>query len=208
MAGAKVTLIAYLPTYVEQTEVIDPHTSSKLLLSFWIWVTLGRFLGIQDLRFITNDTLPSHYVLLSLCGLVASALILIYPKSSQCLWIGVSAYGAFNGPLLGYCYDYANRLTYPTEESMAIVMFGLNTGASLVPFFTTLAWRSLFGPRALILVLILSMFLPLPLLWLAKHLKYTREVPNVSQYESISQIEPLVTTVAENVNDTVGLPQD
>jgi hypothetical protein len=64
-------------------------------------------------------------------------LILWFPDSGECLWIGVAFYGLFNGPCVGYCYDLNNRITYPTEKSMSIVMFGLNFGASLVPYITT-----------------------------------------------------------------------
>ena len=55
---------------------------------------------------------------------------------------------------------------------MAIVMFGLNFGASLVPYCTTLAWNHGGGPITLIVVIFLSMLLPLPLLHISKYLSY------------------------------------
>ena len=55
---------------------------------------------------------------------------------------------------------------------MSIVMFGLNFGASLVPYLTTLVWNRWAGPQTLIVVIFLSMFLPLPLLHTTKYLSY------------------------------------
>ena len=51
-------------------------------------------------------------------------------------------------------------------------MFGLNFGASLVPYLTTLVWNRWAGPETLIVVIFLSMFLPLPLLHATKYLSY------------------------------------
>ena len=66
---------------------------------------------------------------------------------------------------MGYCYDLGNRMTVATEEGMSIVMFGLNFGASLVPYLTTVIWDyTSSGPGVLIWVTLLSMFIPMPLL--------------------------------------------
>ena len=54
---------------------------------------------------------------------------------------------------------------------MSIVMFGLNFGASLVPYLTTLAWdHTALGFHVLPLATTLSMALPLPLLYLTRPL--------------------------------------
>ena len=48
---------------------------------------------------------------------------------------------------------------------MSIVMFGLNFGASLIPYLTTVFWDyTNVGPGVLIWTTLLSMFLPMPLL--------------------------------------------
>ena len=106
-------------------------------------------------------------------------LILWFPTNAQAFWVGVAFYGLFNGPCVGYCYDLNNRITYPTENTMSIVMFGLNFGASLVPYLTTLVWNNGGGPNTLIVTIFLSMFIPLPLLHTTKYLSYD---PTVNPY--------------------------
>jgi len=187
--GGKVTSTAYLSTYVEQTGVIDSSQSAKLVLVLWVAITIGRLAGVQDQRFLTNKTLPIHLSVLCVGGFLSMLLILWFPKNAQALWIGVSFYGLFNGPCVGYCYDWNNRITYPTEKSMSIVMFGLNFGASLVPYITTLIWNHGGGPKTLIVTVFLSMLIPFPLLHTTKYLSYDANInPWIKHaYESLPQ---------------------
>ena len=67
-------------------------------------------------------------------------LMLVWPDSPLCFWLGLALYGLGNGPCIGYCYDLNNRLTVPSETGMAVVMFGLNFGASLVPYGAAMLW--------------------------------------------------------------------
>jgi len=190
LIGGKVTSTAYLDTYVDETGVIDSDNGPKLVLVLWIAITVGRLAGVQDQRFLTNKTLPIHLSILLLGGFLSMLLILWFPENPESLWIGIAAYGLFNGPCVGYCYDLNNRITYPTEKSMSIVMFGLNFGASLVPYLTTLAWNNGGGPRTLIVVIFLSMFVPLPLLHTTRYLSYDPTVnPLIKGYNRIPTAE-------------------
>ena len=170
--GGKVTSTAYLDTYVDETGVIEVSMESRLVLVLWIAITIGRLAGVQDQRFLTNKTLPIHLSVLCLGGLLSMLIIIWFPNNASALWVGVAFYGLFNGPCVGYCYDLNNRITYPTEKSMSIVMFGLNFGASLVPYITTLIWGRGGGPKTLIYVIMISMTLPFPLLHVTKYLSY------------------------------------
>jgi predicted MFS family arabinose efflux permease len=170
--GGKVCTTAYLKTYAIDMGLMSDDAASYLILVLWIAITIGRLAGVQDQRFLTNETLPSHLTLLTIGGFLSMLLILWFPNSVNCLWIGVAFYGLFNGPCVGFCYDWNNRITYPTEKSMSIVMFGLNFGASLVPYITALIWNNGGGPITLIVVTFLSMFIPLPLLHTTKYLSY------------------------------------
>lgn len=171
--GGKVTSTAYLESYVDETNVINVANESALILVLWIAITIGRLAGVYDQRFLTNKTLPIHLSIFIVGGSLSMLLIIWFPNKGSALWIGVAFYGLFNGPCVGYCYDYNNRVTNPTENSMAIVMFGLNFGASLVPYLTSLVWNYFgAGPKTLIVVIFLSMFLPLPFLHLVKYLSY------------------------------------
>lgn len=188
--GGKVTMTAYLSSYVSETGIISDDGGAYLILVLWVAITIGRLAGVQDQRFLTNTTLPIHLSILCVGGFLAMMLILIFPDSSDCLWIGIAFYGLFNGPCVGYCYDWNNRITYPTEKSMSIVMFGLNFGASLVPYSTAMIWNHGGGPTTLMVMTFLSMFIPLPLLHITKYVSYD---PAVNPYMR---------------NSYMGLPQD
>lgn len=189
--GGKVTSTAYLDTYVDETNVISTNKEATLLLVLWLAITVGRLAGVQDQRFLTNKTLPLHLSILCVGGFLSMVLIMWFPMNASALWIGIASYGLFNGPCVGYCYDWNNRITFPTEKSMSIVMFGLNFGASLVPFFTTYIWNHGGGPKTLIMVIFASMFLPLPLLYCTKYISYDPAVnPRMKYaYVSLSQDE-------------------
>ena len=78
---------------------------------------------------------------------------------------------------------------------MVIVMFGLNFGEALVPYITAEIWNHGGGPISLIIIVFASMVIPLPLLFLSKHLSYDASInPNIKLgYESLQQ----------NDNDTI-----
>ena len=96
-------------------------------------------------------------------------LIFLCPESPAAMWIGTAVYGLFYRPTIGFCQDLNNKLTLPTEKSVAIVMVGLNYGASFVPYFTTVLW-DLHGTGPIVLIIIVgsSMLVPLPLLYIAR----------------------------------------
>jgi predicted MFS family arabinose efflux permease len=138
--GGKVTSTAYLVTYISETTIVPTTDESSVVLVLWIAITIGRLAGVWDQRFLTNKTLPIHLSLFCIGGTISMLLVLLFSDNADCFWVGVAFYGLFNGPCVGYCYDLNNRITYPTEKSMSIVMFGLNFGASLVPYATTEIW--------------------------------------------------------------------
>ena len=191
--GGKVTVTAYLDAYVRQeVSAIPVEGEHRLMLLFWIFVTLGRCLGIYYQQTFSDTTLPLHLFAAAVSGSCAGALLFFHPHSPSVLWLAIPLYGLCNGPVLGYCYDLNNRLTLPTEKSMAIVMFGLNLGASIVPFLSSLLWRTMFGPTTLLAVIFLSLAVPIPFLFAALRYSYMRSssssisyVGRPQSYESI-----------------------
>lgn len=107
--GGSVAATAYVETYIDDMKVIDSEKEANLLLVFWIAITIGRLLGVQDQRFINNDALVSHLAILCICGILATTLISLFPHSGLALWVGVTAFGLCHGPCIGYCYDLNNR---------------------------------------------------------------------------------------------------
>ena len=200
--GGKVTTTAYLATYVEDTGIIAKVHENYLVLVLWVAITIGRLAGVYDQRFLTNKSLSIHLSVFCVGGFLSMLLILWFPNNAESLWIGVAFYGLFNGPCVGYCYDLNNRITHPTEASMSIVMFGLNFGASLVPYVTSLIWNQGGGPITLIVATFISMFVPLPLLHTTKYLSYDPQVNPMlkykySQLSSDGDSEPLAHMFGE-----------
>lgn len=193
--GGSISATAYIESYIDQTGIISSHQKGNLVFVLWISITAGRIAGVQDQRSLSDSGLSNHLSFLCLGGFFAMSLIFILPQSHTAMWIGTALYGFFHGPTVGFCQDLNNRLTLPTEKSMAIVMFGLNCGASFVPYLTTVLWDAQgVGPSILIIVIGLSMLIPLPLLYFVQCVSYIDDqdqpVTVTFSYESIDEGNP------------------
>lgn len=162
---------AYLESYVDDTEVIDDSHAELLIVVLWTAITIGRLAGLQDQRHLTLPRLYRHATILFLCGAAGALSILIFQSSAFVLWVGIAAYGLFNGPTVGYCYDLNNRVTMPSEMGMSVVMFGLNFGASIVPYVISWVWDYTGVPQTLIVIIMLSHVFPYPLMLNAKRIE-------------------------------------
>jgi len=175
LVGGKVAMTAYLNDYVTETKVIDGVYANAVVLVLWLSIACGRLLGIWDQRTLTDESCQNHLLVLLVSSVLMLCLIVSDYTSAMKLWIGVGLYGFVSGPCVGYCYDLLNRFTYPTELSMSIVMFGTNFGASVVPFAVPLIWAaSSFGPKALMITVLLCSMAPIPLVLLAAYVRYPK----------------------------------
>lgn len=162
---------AYLESYVDDTDVIDDSHAELLIVVLWVAITIGRLAGLQDQRHLTLPRLYRHSTILFLCGASAAAAIMCFQNSAFVLWTGIAAYGVFNGPTVGYCYDLNNRVTIPSEMGMSVVMFGLNFGASIVPYAISWIWDYTGWSQTLIVIVMLSHVFPYPLMLNAKRIE-------------------------------------
>ena len=172
--GGGVTCTAYLESYVDQTGAIDKSQKEHLFLVLWLSITVGRFLGVYIQRFLGNGGVILFLSVFSLGGFFGMLLVYFYPSSSTALWVGTITFGLFHGPTVGFCQDLNNRLTITDANSMVIVMFGLVSGASVVPFLTGFMWERTHMPMTFIIIVGFSMLLPLPLAHLAQHVSYLK----------------------------------
>ncbi len=170
--GGKVAITGYLYTFIEETKIIDPDHETSALLVLWIFITIGRLCGVYDQAYVNNTTLPIHLFVLSAAATMAMVSILVFHGRAIALWLGLAFFGLFNGPCVGYCYDMNNRLTSPSEESMAIVMLGLNMGASIVPWLVSVAWDISGNPYTLVWAGALCNALPLLPIFFLKGMSY------------------------------------
>lgn len=162
---------AYLESYVDETDVIDDSHAELLIVVFWTAITVGRVAGLQDQRHLTLPRLYRHSTILFLAGAAAGAVLLIFDSSAFVLWAGIAAYGLVNGPTVGYCYDLNNRVTAPSEMGMSVVMFGLNFGASIVPYIISWVWDYTNWPQTLLVIIMVTELFPYPFMLSAKRIE-------------------------------------
>lgn len=169
LIGGKVTFSSYLKDYIAATMDIEQDHKSFALAMLWTAITVGRFVGLRDQITVEHKgQLYNHVYVWLLIGALGMMLLLTVPKSSVAAWFGIVMYGFGNGPCVGYCYDLNNRITVPSEFGMAIVMFGLNFGASIVPYLTALAWDSSGHAFYLPLITFLTMVFPVAFVRMTK----------------------------------------
>lgn len=168
LIGGKVAATSYLTSYVDSMEVISASGANLLLVVLWIGISLGRLVGVFEQINLSTARLYLHIRIQLWLGASGMALVLSFPGSGPCLWIGVCVYGVSNGPTIGYIYDLCNRTTAASEKGMSIVMFGLNIGASFIPYLVSFTWDSGAGPITLPVVIMISHLLPIPCQWLIR----------------------------------------
>lgn len=173
---------------MDDTNVIAPSNAALVVVYFWMAVVAGRLVGLLDQQYFTLERLYRHSAALFICGATAVAAILLYDRSALALWTGTAMYGLFNGPTIGYCYDLVNRITVPSETGMSVVMFGLNFGASVVPYLISVMWYYTGWPQSLIMIVMISHLVPYALMLNIKRIARTntQEHFSVSDASSIS----------------------
>jgi len=171
LIGGQVSVTAYLMPYAVSTfPSMTANTVSILMVVLWVSITLGRLGGLHAQCWMTLDSLYAHFYSVLFVGL-ASIVTLSVSTVPNFLWVGVALYGLANGPTLGFLYDLANRETIQSEVGMSIIMFGLNLGASLLPYITSFLWQCLpFRHHSLVVVLFFSTFLPFIMLSRIRHI--------------------------------------
>lgn len=100
-----------------------------LIVCLWLAITLGRVIGLRDQLTLTLVRLYRHAAALCAAGALAMFALLVFNRSTKMLWITVTAFGLFTGPLLGYGYDLSTRVSPNPATSTAVAQFGITAGA-------------------------------------------------------------------------------
>ena len=135
---------------------------------------------------ISDETLPNRITTcLAIC--TVSLLFFALPvtginNSKIVFWISTSIYSLANGPIVGYTFDWLNRTTLATEFSTAIVMTGVNAGASAIILIMLLGWYVFdIGVWSVIYVAAGMPLLVIPLIWYTLYASYRVEINPVLQ---------------------------
>lgn len=172
LCGGNNAISSYIKTYIDDVGSLSSNNESYALAALWGAITVGRAVGIIDQARLKGKTqLYSHLYIWLVFGAAGMGSMLVWNFDSWSTWAGVVVYGFGYGPTVGYLYDLNNRLTLPSETGMSIVMFGLNLGASIVPYLTALAWENTDQAQWLIGMTFGSMVAPIFLIHLTKSLQ-------------------------------------
>lgn len=118
---------AFLRQFANDTSVSSQR--SLLIVCLWLAITLGRVIGLRDQLTLTLMRLYRHAAALCAAGALTMFVLLVFNRSTKMLWITVTAFGLFTGPLLGYGYDLSTRVSPNPATSTAVAQFGITAGA-------------------------------------------------------------------------------
>ncbi|CAM9436011.1 unnamed protein product [Choristocarpus tenellus] len=160
LTGAKVPLTVFMTQYVHDMSTLSSKNAHLLLTVLWASLAVGRFLGMLDLRDLSLRSLYQHSTLLHGGGAISMLVVLLFPSSNTVLWICVAAFGLCNGPSPSYCFDLNNKITLNTSEGTSVIILGLNSGVSFMPFVVSALWQTTGSPLSLIIVLVVCHIAP------------------------------------------------
>jgi len=210
--GGQVAVTSYTVTYISEVWGGDEGEGMVALSLLWVAITAGRVAGLARQVYLsrrcdeldaaaslTGSKGPSAHmapeavnaVLFDLkCFLGTASLggiLMVGAGQTRWVWVaGLLAFGAGNGPALGMVYDFAHRTTQHSESGTAVIMVGLNLGASLVPWAAAKIWSLADAPVALSIVALVTVVLPLPILYtLIAHTQ--EEEPIVEKYSFVHE---------------------
>ncbi len=184
ITGGLFTLMAYLTTYVQDLNLESYDAGYAQVTVGYAFSVIAVAAGFLDQanNIQNQEQLFKRLLLCTFFGGAVMIFPLIFPDSLVVLWISTTVYMTLNGPTYGYTYDWMNRLTYTSETGTAIVTFGMNASAAIVVVIVVAIWYTFgAGPMTLMYSTVLSMWLAIPLLWLAQHLSYRKDVIHSSQ---------------------------
>jgi hypothetical protein len=181
--GGGDSLTFYLETYVAAAASSSSSSSAGgvggcnkelLLLCFFASATLGDVLGLLAQVRLSDSGLARQAAGIFVTGAAGMLLVILRPASPAALWLGVCVFGLCNAPSISYCFNLAHRLSHPSATSTSLVMLGLSLGVSLMPYLTSLVWRALDLPLALMYVGCASALVPVLLLLVAPSFSYLK----------------------------------
>lgn len=170
--GGGTTFSIYIETYVDDTAVIASREKAVLLLVFFCAGTFANISGIF-VQISIGDKRLGHTTSCALAvGAIGTILIMMLPSSGSALWVGVACFGFASSITVGFCFNIANRLSYPSATSTSIIMIGSSVGVSVIPYITSILIKRFQDPHMIILVGVVSMVAPILLLEMAPRLSY------------------------------------
>ena len=162
----------YIETYVDDTGIVSSKWKEMTLMLFFAAGSIANVVGIFIQMDIGDRRLLQVTAGAFLSGLIGMMLVILWPDNARVLWIGIALYGFASAVTVGFCFNIANRLSFPSATSTSIIMMGSSIGVSLIPYVSSLVFRWCQLTLTIMYFSFISMVIPLVLLFIAPKLSY------------------------------------
>jgi FHS family Na+ dependent glucose MFS transporter 1 len=151
--GAEVNINGWLFTYSRQMQLASEVSAAYLTSTFWVFITLGRVVAIPLYSFVQSNTI----LVFDFIGSIASVgLILLFPRSSTALWLGVAGTGLFMGSVFPTTLGLVEERIGTTGRRTSWFLVGASLGAMVFPWAVGQLFDTI-GPIGLIFVVLGSL---------------------------------------------------
>ena len=166
----------YIETYVDDTGILPSQWKAMVLMLFFGAGTVANIIGIFIQMDIGDRRLSQVTAAVLVGGAVGMMLVIGWPEDTTALWIGVTLYGFASAVTVGFCFNIANRLSYPSAKSTSIIMMGSSIGVSLIPYLSSVVYKWYHSPLTIMYFALVSMLVPIVLLYVAPKFSYLRHI--------------------------------
>ena len=129
--GAEASYGGWIYTYTTRMSLGNPENAAYLTSAFWGALTMGRLLTIP----IAARLRPRWILFLDLSGSVASmAILLLFPKSINAVWIGTLGLGACMASIFPTTLTFAERRMEITGKASSWFFVGAGAGGMVLPW--------------------------------------------------------------------------
>jgi predicted MFS family arabinose efflux permease len=159
IVGGSTSFSIYLETYVDQTPIINTNLKAMALLVFFCSGTVANISGIFVQISISDRSLGRLTASVLAFGALGTLLVMGIKDSAAAIWTGIAIFGFSSAITVGFCFNIANRLSYPSATSTSIIMIGSSVGVSIIPYISSLLIAA-YAPGMIMLVGLVSMVVP------------------------------------------------
>lgn len=153
---------AWIYTYAFTLRFGTEVTAAYLTSAFWGSFTLGRLFGI----WVSTRAKPMTILILDLAGCLASlALILLFPRSAQMLWIGTILFGISQASIFPTFLTLAEEHMHVTGTIAGLFLVGAGLGGMILPWLIGQAFVQV-GAGAMMALIFIGVILNLLMLLL------------------------------------------
>jgi MFS transporter, FHS family, Na+ dependent glucose transporter 1 len=172
--GAEIGFGGWIYTYAVSLSLADITGAALLTSFFWGALTLGRLFGIA----LASRFPPRLILVADLIGcLISLGLILLFPQSSQIIWIGTIALGLSMASIFPSLLAFSSKYLMMSGQVTRWFFVGTGAGGIFLPWLLGMLIET-HGPTSIMLVLWLDLGIAL-LAFLSSLMLVNQNRPNL-----------------------------